>query len=121
MTPSPLIDRGNPVLAAMTWVVNLLAAGKTPTAITDFNHFIHERIFCGPQEGGLPPSHCGWRLRHWTAKCVVKAPAETASKLSSLQFGFGVMGGAEATLHGANNILESSIRLGQINRRNHNT
>ena len=101
-------DRGNGLLTTMTRVINFLAAGKTPAAISPF--LCGGNLFAAlKKSGGHRPIAVGETIRRWTAKCIArKATADSADYLAPHQLGVTVKGGAEAIIHAAGAIFHDN-------------
>ena len=94
--------------AALTRVVNLMAAGRVPEEVAPY--------LCGARlhallkkDGGLRPIAVGNLLRRLTSKLIATALADKAADLfAPHQLGVGVRGGCEAILHTVRQALEKS-------------
>ena len=86
-------------LAALTRVVNVMAAGKVPARVRPF--FCGARLVAGrKKDDSLRPIAIGNLLRRVVAKCFSSALAQKAATLlAPNQLGVGVRGGAEAIAH----------------------
>ena len=103
--PSP--DQADRLLAALTNVVNLLAAGQAPPTINPF--------LCGAsllasrkKSGGHRPIAVGEVLRRLVSKCLASHVRQSAiSILNPLQLGVAVQGGCEAIVHAVSQAMTS--------------
>ena len=98
-------DRSNNFLPTLTRLINLLAAGKAPAAVTPY--ICGGNLFAAlKKSGGHRPIAVGESLRRLTAKCVTrKATNDAKESLAPHQLGVGVKGGAEAIIHAVNAVF----------------
>ena len=101
-------DRGENFLPTLTRLVNHLAAGRAPAAVTPY--ICGGNLFAAlKKSGGHRPIAVGESLRRLTAKCVTrKATADAKDSLAPHQLGVGVKGGAEAIIHAVNAVFHDN-------------
>ena len=92
--------------AALTRVVNLMAAGRVPEEVAPY--LCGARLHAAKKkDGGLRPIAVGNLLRRLTSKLMATALADRAAEhLAPHQLGVGVRGGCEAILHTVRQALE---------------
>jgi len=103
----------NPLLVAMTDLINLLLEGKTP-------HKVRGALFgatllaVAKKQGGIRPIAVGYVWRRLAAKVSCSHVKDaSASLLAPRQLGFGISGGAEAAVRAARRFL-NNMQLGQL-------
>ena len=92
--------------AALTRLVNLMAAGRVPEEVAPY--LCGARLHAAKKkDGGLRPIAIGNLLRRLTSKLIASALADkAASHFAPHQLGVGVQGGCEAILHTVRQALE---------------
>ena len=97
----------NSLLAAVTDLINLLLAGKVPITVRS-NLFGANLLAIAKKNKGIRPIAVGYVWRRLTAKVACSQVKEaSATLLAPKQLGFGVAGGAEATVRAARRYLEN--------------
>ena len=97
----------NPLLAAVTDLINLLLAGKVPITVRGIL-FGANLLAIAKKNKGIRPIAVGYVWRRLTAKVACSQVKEaSATLLAPKQLGFGVAGGAEATVRAARRYLEN--------------
>ena len=91
----------NSLLAAVTDLINLLLAGKVPTTVQGIL-FGANLLAIAKKNKGIRPIAVGYVWRRLTAKVACSQVKEaSATLLAPRQLGFGIAGGAEATVRAA--------------------
>ena len=98
---------GKDLLRALTSLINLVLAGRTPTSIRPF-FFGATLIALQKKEGGVRPIAVGNTLRRLAAKCAGFQVAKAMGiLLAPLQLGYGTSLGCEAAAHAARTYLHN--------------
>ncbi|GJW90618.1 putative reverse transcriptase domain-containing protein [Tanacetum coccineum] len=102
------------LLKAITLVINLWLAGRSPPILAEFVAFAPLTPLLKP-DNGIRPIAVGTIWRHLVSKVAMKGVGKEMSKyLGDFQFGVGVSGGAEAVLHSANRVLSEYHNDGSL-------
>ncbi len=97
---------GEPLLCALTDLVNLALAGQIPETVRPDFFGANLLAFSKP-DGGIRPIAVGYVMRRLVSKCACFAVNdEVASLLSPRQVGVGIKGGCEAAVHACRSYLE---------------
>ena len=97
----------NPLLAAVTEITNLMLRGETPGSVRD-TLFGANLLAISKKKGGVRPIAVGYVWRRLAAKVACSYVKEAgATLLSPRQLGFGVNGGAEASVRAARRYVEN--------------
>ena len=100
----------NPLLMAVTDLINLMLAGGTPTSVRGII-FGANLLAIVKKTGGIRPIAVGYVWRRLAAKVACNhAMGASAAMLAPRQLGFGVSGGAEAAVRAARRYLENMER-----------
>ena len=103
---SPTIgEPATALLTALTDFINLVIAGRVPSAMTAY-FFGANLLGLNKADGGIRPIAIGCTLRRLSSKCVgASVSEEMESQLFPLQLGFGTRMGAEGAVHAARSFL----------------
>jgi len=97
----------NPLLVAVTDLVNLLVQCKTPILVRGVL-FGATLLAIAKKQGGIRPIAVGYVWRRLAAKVACKHVKNASASLLALrQLGFGVSGGAEAAVRAARRFLDN--------------
>ena len=99
---------GHQLIDVMTDILNIVVAGKAPSAIAPY--LCGENLFAANKKsGGHRPIAVGETIRRWAAKCLArKAIEDVRNHFAPHQLGVGVKGGCEALIHAANTIFNDN-------------
>jgi hypothetical protein len=100
-------DSGVDFLSALTAFVNVVLAGRCPSAVAPF--FFGGRLLAlNKKDGGIRPIAIGMTLRRLVSKCAATIGSnQLADWLSPHQLGVGAPGGCETAVHAARRYLEA--------------
>ena len=101
-------NRQDNMLAALTRLVNVMAAGSVPDMVAPF--LSGAKLHAGnKKDGGIRPIAVGNIMRRLTAKCFSYALANKAAGfLQPVQMGVAVRGGVEAIIHSVRQVVEEA-------------
>ena len=101
------VPNDNPLLVAVTNLINLLLAGRTPPCARG-TLFVANLLAISKKNGGIRPIAVGYVWRRLAAKVACSHVKQaSATLLAPRQIGFGVAGGAEAAIRAARCFMEN--------------